>query len=183
MQDWLQLVVVYKRLVEVYDRKKTYIGPNGEVVVYNPRKTSLETLVGMLVLYGIYGVITMTGKGSLSTHMAWKSKGMRNKIMAFLKTINGIRSFVDGEGTEEDITGYVVRHKIGQSIWNFNNKYKNYGFWYEGTIVDDTCVKGIYYGFKDIMKLIGHQWPKAKEGVQITVDTDIRTLDVKFGEI
>ena len=182
-QDWLQLDVVYKCLVEIYDKKKTYIGVNGEVVVYKPRKTSLETFVGMLVLYGIYRVITMTGKGALSSHMAWGSKPMRNKIMAFLKTINGIRSFVDGPGTDGDIVGYVHCHKIGQSIWNFNNKYKNYGFWYEGTIVDNSCVKGIYYGFKEVMDLIGHQWPKAKEGVLITVDTDMTTLDVNVGSI
>ena len=72
---------------------------------------------------------------------------------------------------------YVCRHKVGQLIWNFNNKYKNYGFWYEGTVVDGTCVKGIYYGFKEIMDLIGHQWPKANEGVAITVDTDFSTLN------
>lgn len=182
-QDWLQLVVLYKRLIEVYEKKKTYIGPNGETVIYNPRKTSLETYVGMLVLYGINGVIKMTGKGSLATHVAWQSKPMRKKIMAFLKTINGIRSFVDGPGTEGELNGYVHRHKIGQSLWNFNNKYKNYGFWYEGTIVDDTCVKGIYYGFKEVLDLIGHPWPQAKDGVLITIKTDPKTLDVKVGDV
>ena len=78
VQDWLQLVVVYKRLIEIYDKKKTYISTTGETVIYNPHKTLLETYVGMLVLYGIYGIITMTGKGPLSSHMAWKSKGMRD---------------------------------------------------------------------------------------------------------
>ena len=143
----------------------------------------METFVGMLVLYGIYGVVTMTGKGSISSHMAWKSKPMREKIMGFLKTVNGIRSFVEGTGTEGDIIAYVHRHKVGQSIWNFNNKYKNYGFWYEGTVADG-CVKGIYYRFKEIMDLIGHEWPKANEGVAITIDSDIEALkNVTVGDV
>ena len=33
------------------------------------------------------------------------------------------------------------------------------------------------------MALIGHQWPKAKEGVLITVDTDPKMLDQNVGMI
>ena len=125
----------------------------------------------------------MTGKGPLSTHVAWKSHGMQNKVIGFLKTINGILSFVEGDGADDDVVGYCVRQKVGQLIWNFNNKYKNYGFWHEGTVRKSGCVKGIYYRFKEVMDLIGQQWSKANEGVAIAVDTDFSTLNPTFGDV
>lgn len=33
------------------------------------------------------------------------------------------------------------------------------------------------------MNFIGHQWPEAKEGVLITIKTDLKTLDVNVGDV
>ena len=50
--------------------------------------------------------------------------------------------------------------------------------------IADGCVKGIYYRFKEIMDLIGHEWPKANEGVAITIDSDIEALtNVTVGDV
>ena len=95
-QNWDQLILLCKELIDVCDKQKYYV-KNEKKVLFKPRKSSLSVCVGMLVLHGIYGVPIMTGKGPLNSIHTWKNAEFKEKVINFLLSINSIRPFVEVE--------------------------------------------------------------------------------------
>ena len=147
----------------------------GETVVFHPRTGSLQTLVGMLCLYGIQGSLTLNKTGPLASHPSWKSATVKDKVIGFLLTIDRINHFFDDKGSnstrEQQIQSWCDSYALGQKLCNMRTSYSKHGYW-NGQTICRGAIKGIWYGYKWLLDALCFDYPAPISTVQVHNECD-----------